>query len=264
VTGSIEKPFHITMNVFSLRPAKVIESVSGALLVVLPVYNESANIADVVNEWIPALDALPVGSQMLLINDGSTDDTFDILQSIALKYGDRLIIVDKLNAGHGSTCRLGYEIAAASKCEWVLQIDSDGQCDAGYLKDFWQHTETSDFILGTRVRRDDGFSRLLTSKICRWLSSVTLGVNLPDPNVPYRLMRRKALSEILRLIPGNFNVHNVALSYCMYKRGTYKVERVPIVFRCRAGGTNSINMRAVISMGGAMLFELAALRRSKH
>lgn len=247
---------------FLLRPIAVSAAVYAELLVVMPVYNEEANIANVVEAWIPVLDRLGTSSQMLLLNDGSRDRTLERMENLQAQCGDRLIVVDKLNAGHGATCRLGYEIAARSSCEWVLQIDSDGQCDARYLPDFWQQRNDCDVVMGLRVRRGDGFLRMYISRVCRWLSSLVIGLNVPDPNVPYRLMRQPVLRECIRRVPSNFNIHNVALSCVMYQCKDIRIRRVPIDFLARAGGENSLDVPKVMSWGAAMIFELLQLRRS--
>lgn len=250
------------MQTFSLRPVAISKAVHAPLLVIMPVYNEESNIDNVVGEWMQVLDQLGTASQMLLLNDGSKDRTLERMEALQNTWGDRLIVVDKLNGGHGATCRFGYEIAVSGACEWVLQIDSDGQCDARYMPEFWRQRESSDAVMGLRVRRDDGFLRAWTSRICRGLSSVVIGLNVPDPNVPYRLIRRGVLQECICKVPSNFNIHNVALSCVMYSRKEIRVRRVPIEFRSRAGGENSLDVPKVMSWGAAMIFELFQLKRS--
>ena len=94
------------------------------------------------------------------------------------------------------------------------------------------------------------------------MSSLVIGLNVPDPNVPYRLMCRTALQECIKNVPSNFNIHNVALSCVMYHHKDIRIRRIPIFFRARAGGENSIDVPKVLSWGTAMIFELLQLRRS--
>lgn len=250
------------MPIYSLRPYAVSAAVKAPLLVVMPVYNEEDNIEKVVDEWMRELDRLHVASQILLINDGSKDHTLDRIESIQKRWPDHILAIDKPNAGHGATCRLAYEIATGSECEWVLQIDSDGQCDASFFPDFLTNREQFDLIMGIRVKRSDGFLRLLTSKGCRLFSSLAMGQNVPDPNVPYRLMRRTVLQECIKKIPSNFNLYNVALSCVMYRHKNIRISRVPIEFRERAGGESSCDVPRVVYWGLAMIFELMQMKRS--
>ncbi len=85
---------------------------------------------------------------------------------------------------------------------------------------------------------------------------------MKDPNVPYRLMRREVLQRAIGRIPANFNIHNVALTYAFYKDPVCRMTRLPIEFRARASGENSLDLAKVFAWGTAMLFELLQLRRS--
>lgn len=249
------------MSLFSLQPDSVSGALHASLVVVMPIYNEEQNIQHVVHEWEGVLGGLGIDYQMLLLNDGSKDGTLEKLKEIECRLSERVVIVDKWNTGHGATCRLGYEIATNSSCDWVLQIDSDGQCDACFFQAFWKQRDLAQAVLGVRVRRDDGWMRTWTSRICRYLSSLVTGLNVPDPNVPYRLIRRETLRSCLQHIPSNFNIHNVALSSVLYMTRTPEIVRVPIEFRDRAGGTNSLDVPKVMSWGAAMIFELFQLKR---
>ena len=242
--------------------ARVIAKVLDApLVIVVPVYNEAEAIPKVVQEWSAMLDSLGISYQFLLLNDGSRDSTLDVLHEMEIRDPQRIVVVDKPNAGHGRTCRLGYSAAAESPAvEWVLQIDSDGQCDPAYFPGFWNKRETADCVFGRRVRRDDGFARVMTSKVCKLGTSLIGGRNIEDPNVPYRLMRREVLAAALQKIPASFDIHNVALTYVMKRTPEVRWAYVPIAFRDRQGGSNSINLFNVAHYGINMLLELRKLK----
>lgn len=231
------------------------------MTIVIPVYNEAATIGSVVMEWTDVLARLGVRHQFLLLNDGSKDNTLDVLREIEASSQESVVVVDKPNAGHGRTCRLGYDAAAgASAVEWVLQIDSDGQCDPCYFEAFWTKRENADCVFGKRFRRDDGLARAVTSKLCKVGTSFLSGKDVADPNVPYRLMRRQCLENALKRIPAAFNIHNVALTYILRRTDGIRWEFVPIRFRERQGGSNSINLLNVAQWGIDMLLELRKLR----
>src|SRR5215467_324391 len=108
------------------------DHVSSHLWIVMPVYNEQESVGGVFAEWLPALRQLGISFTLLALNDGSIDDTLAILQRVA-RANSEVEVVDKPNSGHGPTCIVGYRHALAAGAEWVLQIDSDGQCDPRYL-----------------------------------------------------------------------------------------------------------------------------------
>lgn len=248
------------MPVFDLTPRAASQSLTGDLAIVVPIYNESATIGTVVAEWQAVFEGLGIRYTFVLVNDGSRDDTMSVLRHLEAGAPERFVVIDKPNAGHGRSVRLGYDLAAASPVEWVLQIDSDGQCDPSYFPAFWQQRASADCIFGVRKDRDDGWARKVTSQICRAGSSLLSGMDLRDPNVPYRLMRTTVLREAIARIPTDFNIHNVALTYTLRRNSAVRWAYVPIHFRDRQGGSNSINVLRVTQWGVEMLLELRRLK----
>ncbi len=241
---------------FDLTIPQISQALSARLLIVMPIYNEEVNIRSVMNEWMPVFQASEPSFTLLALNDGSRDSTATELDALEEEYGDRLCVIHKSNAGHGLSCRLGYEIAVASSAEWVFQIDSDGQCDPAYFAEFWDVRGDADCLFGFRSTRDDGLSRLLISRICTAATFLATGNNLKDANVPYRMMRREALAAALPLIPPDFDILNVALTLVLKRSGRWRWKHIPIHFRARQGGQNSINIPKVLRMGSSMLFDL--------
>lgn len=243
----------------SLHPTEASKALNKSLVIIIPVYNEAANIAAVVNEWRKTLQ--DIEHQFLLINDGSKDDTQTILEALERQFPEEFVIIDKPNSGHGRTCRLGYDAAVASNAvEWILQIDSDGQCESVFFPDFWDKRLNADCVFGKRIKRDDGFARTVTSKICKFVTTVLGGTDMGDPNVPYRLMRKEVLANALQQIPPSFNIHNVALTFILKQNPAVKFLYVPIGFPKRQGGDNSINLLNVAHWGVDMLLELNKLK----
>lgn len=247
--------------IISLHPAEATAALTQPLAIVMPIYNEAANIEAVLAEWIASLEAEAVGFQFILVNDGSKDDTLTSLRRIEAERPHQVIVIDKPNSGHGRSCRLGYDTAVGSlSVEWILQIDSDGQCDPGYFKEFWAKSKSADCVFGVRTQRDDGVARMLTSKICKVGATLLGRTDMVDPNVPYRLMRKSVLAGALKRVPPAFNIHNVALTYILKRTPGIRWEYVPIHFRDRQGGSNSINLFQVAQWGIDMLLELSRIR----
>ena len=250
------------MAIISLQPTEATAALKSPLVVVMPIYNEAANIAQVLQEWFDVFGKLGLTFQFLLVNDGSKDNTLEILKQLEAKWPEQLVVIDKPNSGHGRSCRLGYDAAVSSPhVEWVLQIDSDGQCDPAYFQEFWSQREVSDCVFGQRVHRDDGAARALTSKFCKFGATRLGGRDLVDPNVPYRLIRRDTLAAALKRIPAGFDIHNVALTFILKQTDGIRWKYIPIRFRDRQGGSNSINLLNVAHLGVSMLFDLAKLRK---
>lgn len=248
------------MSRFSFNLQQIGRNLNAPLVVVLPIYNEEANISAVISQWSKYLRGLEAPFQIIALDDGSKDGTHNVLLKLEAAEPDILCVVNKPNSGHGVTCRMGYDIAISSNADWVLQIDSDGQCDPSHFANFWSKRDQSDCIFGLRESRDDGPARVITSGICRIASSLICGQDLKDPNVPYRLIRKNVLREALQYIPPSFNIHNVALTYVLKKLPGLRWSYVGIHFPKRRGGENSINVLKVVTWGVEMLLELIRIR----
>ena len=231
------------------------------LVIVMPIYNEEANISKVLGEWMSVLETAGVAYEMLTINDGSKDATLQILNTLAKENPGKITVVDKPNSGHGRSCRHGYDLAVKGEAEWVLQIDSDGQCDPAYFPTYWSQRAEADCVFGVRKTRGDGFARKLISRTCGALSSLASGVNVRDANVPYRMIRRATLAKALPKVPADFDVQNIALTVALKRCAGLRWKYVPIHFRDRQGGTNSINIPKIARMGWTMLTELRRVQK---
>jgi len=210
------------------------------LMVVMPVFNEQASVARVVEEWFPALEAVGMNFVFVAIDDGSRDRTLEILKRLQVRLGGRFQIVSHENCGHGQTCLEGYRFAIAEKIPWVLQIDSDGQCDPRFFAQIWARRQRHDVVYGVRKRRDDGWKRVLASHILQLTLLLTCGAFCRDANVPYRLMRTVALEIFVDRIPTDFNLANVAMAVLLRKDRRIRHGAVPIRFRARNGGEPSV------------------------
>jgi len=210
----------------------------------------------VVTEWLQAFTSEGITARLFAVNDGSRDNTLPILRRLQLQFPDQLLVLDKPNSGHGRSCRVGYEAALQENSQWILQIDSDGQCDPVFFTFFWAKRNEADCIFGLRVERDDGLMRKLISKAASILTSIITGRDLKDANVPYRLLRHGALERALANVPKNFDIQNVALTVSLKRNPALRWSYVPIRFRARQGGTNSINLPKIARMGFEMLIQI--------
>ena len=231
------------------------------IAVVMPFYNEAANISAVLREWFSCLRIVSSNFVLFAVNDGSRDETAKILGALSAELGPRLRVVNKANSGHGLTCREGYELALAEKVEWILQIDSDGQCDPVFFNTLYRNRAEYGCVFGYRRTRDDGFGRVIVSFCCRLLLWLVTGTYLTDPNVPYRLMRANALRKALRQVPADFELQNIGLTFALKQGQELAWKYVPIHFRARRGGENSINYRKIAKMGINLLRDF---RRITH
>ena len=103
------------------------------LIVVIPVFNEEQIVKTVITNWLKTLKK--INFKMIIINDGSTDKTKEIIKSIITK---RIILINKKNSGHGPTVAYGYKKALKYKPKYIFQVDSDDQFHSSDFVSFWK------------------------------------------------------------------------------------------------------------------------------
>jgi glycosyltransferase involved in cell wall biosynthesis len=226
---------------------------TGKLWVIMPAYNEEECVRHVAEEWLQTLKQHYPDFIFLALNDGSKDSTLAILNSIASKEKS-FHVVDKLNSGHGQTCLEGYKIASKEAAEWILQIDSDGQCDPVYFDTFLHKASGERIIYGWRKSRDDGWRRLWLSRFVTLAAFVATGVWVKDCNVPYRLMHKTTLESIVGLVPRDFYLVNILVAVLQEKY--FGIAWVPIHFRNRMGGTASVKTYSFVKHGVKLFRQL--------
>ncbi len=219
------------------------------LFIVIPVYNEEANIKAVIEDWYPIVEKHNGNgkSRLVVIDDGSKDNTYSIIEECAKKY-PLIKAITKPNEGHGATIWYGYHDAIQNGADYIFQTDSDGQTLPSEFEQFWDCKEDYEMVIGNRSKREDGFSRYLVTKVLKIVLKLCFGVTVTDANTPFRLMKADVLKENLKWMPPKFNLCNVIISV-IYAKKNYRVKYMPITFRPRQGGVNSINLKKIFKIG---------------
>lgn len=217
------------------------------LYLVIPAYNEEETIERVIGDWYPVVDKIGGDSRLVIVNDGSRDRTAEIVEQCS-ESRPRLIGLNKKNGGHGAAVLYGYDYAIEAGADYIFQTDSDGQTQAEEFWDFWERRESCDMVIGHRKKRQDGLSRLFVTKVMKFVLLLVFHVSIPDANTPFRLMKAETLKKYLPLIPKDYNLSNVMISV-IYAKKKLKVQYLPITFKPRQGGVNSINMKKIVKIG---------------
>ena len=157
--------------------------------IVLPIYNEKTTIESVLSEWEKELTKNKIDYTFIGCEDGSTDGTKELLKKLEKQF--RLTLNQK-------TTRRGYGGAVidginTSKTNYVLCIDSDGQCDPKDFKKFWQQRDRSDVLIGWRVKRKDSLHRKIYSKSFKTVFKFLFPTDIHDPSAPFVLFKKKTI-----------------------------------------------------------------------
>jgi glycosyltransferase involved in cell wall biosynthesis len=192
-----------------------------ALSLVLPAYNEDANIARAVRDAAAAAGSLVADYEVIVVDDGSRDGTAAVLESLAPELGTRLVVVrHPKNRGYGAALRSGF---AATRGELVFYTDSDNQFDLAELRDFLPLMAECDAALGYRVDRKDPWTRRAASGFFNRLSSVVFGMSVRDLNCSFKLFRGDLLRS-LRLESDDFFIDTEMVAR-MHRGGWRTVQR---------------------------------------
>lgn len=217
------------------------------LYIVIPAYNEEENIDSVAKEWHEIVEQIGNESKLVIIDDGSKDSTYRKLCSLQEKL-PRLVPLTKKNSGHGATLLFGYHYALEHNADYIFQTDSDGQTVPSEFMDFWNLRNQQDVIIGYRNKREDGLSRVIVTKVLKIVLRCIFGLNITDANTPFRLMSREVLKKHIAEVPKDFNLSNVMLTV-LFIHHKEKVLFLPISFKERQGGVNSINIPKITKIG---------------
>lgn len=209
---------------------------SADLAVVMPVFNEEGCIAAVVADWRHVLEGLGCRYRLIVLDDGSRDQTPAILDR--LSADPVLQIVHQPNAGHGPTILHGYALAVA-QADWVFQCDGDNEMRAEHFPRLWQIRDAFDAVFGVRTGRKSNWDRRLISGTSRQLVRLLFGRGVTDVNVPYRLIRAPLLAEIVRQMPNDTFAPNVIIAGAI-TRARLRIANLPIPHAPRRTGQVSI------------------------
>ena len=235
---------------------------SDVLYIVMPAYNEEANIKTTLDSWYPVIEKhnKTGSSRLVVVNDGSKDNTYKMMQEYAETH-PLFIPLTKPNGGHGSTVIFAYDYAVKNGADWIFQTDSDGQTNPDEFEAFWNEKDNYDAIFGNRTVRGDGKSRAFVEKVVCMLVKHYFGVKVPDANAPFRLMRADKVSKYLGKLKPDYNLPNIMMTtyFVYYKdRVTFK----EISFKPREKGTNSINIKKIIKIGQQALKDFRELKKN--
>jgi glycosyltransferase involved in cell wall biosynthesis len=180
------------------------------LSIVIPSFNEAAHMQKVLDDWIGVCQRLGIDFEITVYDGGSTDVTPDIVRAtMRANTPGRVVLKVLPGVPHGPSILQGYREATA---DWVFQMDSDDAFGTEAFKELWRRRDEFDLLIGCRTGRRSNWSRRVVTRSGRLVIRALFNSKVADANTPYRLMRRSAVVDLLRLLPDNAVVPNVMLS----------------------------------------------------
>lgn len=170
------------------------------LSVFFPCYNEEKNIKNTVSKAVPVLKNVASKWEIILINDGSKDNTGKVLEEIKKQYpkDDIKIITHNPNRGYGAALKSGLY---NSKYQWITFTDSDGQFDFSEISLLVQKQQKTkaDIVIGYYLSRKVSKLAILTSKIWELIVFILFGLKVTDIDCGFKLVNKKVVETIPKL-----------------------------------------------------------------
>jgi glycosyltransferase involved in cell wall biosynthesis len=205
-------------------------------LAVVPAYNESATVARVVT----AISSCMPGVDVLVIDDGSTDETRERAEAAGAR-----VLRHPFNLGIGGAVQSGFVYALDNDYDFMVQVDGDGQHDPeeiARLEEAMREEPIIDMVCGSRFMTNDRkypapLSRRTGIHLFAFLLSRIIGERVSDPTSGFRLYNRRAIELFARDYPHDYPEVEAVL---MLHHHRLRMREVPVHMLARGGGVSSI------------------------
>jgi dolichol-phosphate mannosyltransferase len=215
-------------------------------LVIVPTYNESRNLPQIV----PAILAQDVRLEVLVVDDSSPDGTGALADDMAARNPRIHVLHRGEKEGLGRAYLAGFRWAMERGYEYILEMDADFSHDPKFLPRFLAAVEHADLVIGSRYKTGVNvinwpMARLLLSYYANVYARVVTGLPLTDATGGFKCFRRRVLEAVnLDRVRSNGYAFQIEMSFRAWKKGMRIVE-IPIVFVDRVEGQSKMNKRIV-------------------
>ena len=201
-----------------------------SLSVILPAFNEQDNIELVIKSALEFLPSVTSHYEIIVVDDGSSDRTPQIVDSLARRYQEVVSLHHPGNQGYGATLRTGFDQA---KNDLIFFMDGDGQFDIKELSLLVNFIEETDLVCGYRIKRADSLRRKINAQLYNWLIKSLFDLKVRDIDCAFKLLRHQVIKNIN--LESSGALINAELLILAKKKG-YQIREVGITHYPRAKG----------------------------
>lgn len=207
--------------------------------VVIPAYNESRGIIEVIKQVSDALKG--VEHEIIVVDDGSADDTAQLARGTGLAE----VISHTQNQGYGSALKTGIHRAKYDK---VMIIDADATYPENAIPMLVKQAESASMVVGARTLKPtgEGALRRLVKGLIVMLANWLADTNIPDLNSGFRIFDKNIALKYLNLLPSGFSFTST-ITLVFLSEG-YRVDYVPIEYRKRKGWSKFRPVKDTLNM----------------
>lgn len=211
-----------------------------------PFWNEEKNIEDVVNRAIPIADKIADKWEILIIDDGSTDQTLSKAHELSDKNPNIRIITHTPNRGYGAALKEGFE---NSIYKYVVFTDGDGQFDFSQVENFIVEIEENDIVIGYRKKRKDNFIRHILMNMLKIWDYIFFGFWFKDIDCGFKMFKKEAIEEIMPFRSEGAMITTEILAKSVRKKlkiAQVEVNHFPRKYGDQSGANLPVIIRAVL------------------
>ena len=172
------------------------QNLNESLQILMPVHNEGKSLEETILKIYEVVKT-KINFSFIICEDGSTDDTVEILNKLKLKY-PIILLTHPFKKGYSNAVIDGIKHATA---DYLMVMDSDGQCDPKEIFKFWDNRKKADLINGNRVPRLDFLYRQYFSNFACFVYKFFFKVKLNDPSFAFVLTNKKVYSNLSSFKP---------------------------------------------------------------
>ena len=209
------------------------------LTIIIPAYNEAASLPQLIHELLPF--AQLKNFKVIIVNDGSKDDTRAVLERSTTLSENISIINHKVNRGYGGALKSGINKARTQYC---ITIDADGQHSLSDIDRLLNTiTETNaDLVIGSRKgNSESGYYREFGKTILRWVAKLLMPLKIYDINSGIKIYNTKLAQRYIQICPDSMAFSDVIALTFVYQRNL--VLEIPVKINQRKAGKSTIGMR---------------------
>ncbi len=218
------------------------------LSIFFPFWNEEQNIEKVVSQAIPVAEKVAEKWEILMIDDGSNDNTLEIAEKLAKENSHLRVISHKPNRGYGASLTEGL---THSKYDLVVFTDGDGQFDFSEVTKFLEKIDDVEMVIGFRKKRNDKNigKRLLLMNMLKVWDFILFHFSFRDIDCGFKMFRREAIDKLLPLRSEGAMITTEILAKA--KRKHIKIKEVGVMhypreFGHQSGANFPVIVRAVL------------------
>jgi glycosyltransferase involved in cell wall biosynthesis len=210
------------------------ESKDVEMSVVVPVYNEQANLSMLIPKLVEVFDRLGSLYEMIFVDDGSSDGSRKLLKEMASQVPSLRVVGLKQNRGLSTALLAGMREARG---RIIVTLDSDLQNDPEDIPRLLEYLDRYDMATGWRQKREDPWLKRIASRIGNSVRNRLSGERINDSACTLRVFRRECLQDI-----PIFNGMHRFMSTLVKMRG-YRIIEVPVTHHPRKYGESKYNIR---------------------